>query len=59
MLSFWGRLRRSSDDRRRYERTKRKPAAREWPDLNTYAEVKTEVIESSIAAAVAAGETSP
>ena len=36
------------DDRRRYEQTKRELAAREWPDMNEYAEAKTDVIESII-----------
>ncbi len=49
-LTFRDRLRRNIGDRRRYERTKRELAAREWPDMNDYAEAKTEVIESIIAA---------
>ncbi|HEX8150034.1 MAG TPA: GrpB family protein [Pyrinomonadaceae bacterium] len=57
-LTFRDRLRRDADDRRLYERTKRELAAREWPDMNAYAEAKTEVIESILAAAQAAGETS-
>lgn len=57
-LTFRERLRRNSDDRSRYERTKRELAAREWPDMNDYAEAKTEVIESIIAASQAAGEIS-
>ncbi|HWW74689.1 MAG TPA: GrpB family protein, partial [Pyrinomonadaceae bacterium] len=56
VLTFRERLRRNVDDRRRYEQTKRELAAREWPDMNAYAEAKTEVIESIIAAARAAGE---
>lgn len=55
-LAFRDRLRRNVDDRRRYERTKRELAAKEWPDMNAYAEAKTEVIESIIAASRAAGE---
>lgn len=35
-----------SDDRRRYERVKRELAAKEWSDMNAYADAKTEVIES-------------
>ena len=50
-LAFRDRLRRNDDDRRRYEQTKRELAAKEWPDMNAYAEAKTEVIESIIAAA--------
>jgi GrpB-like predicted nucleotidyltransferase (UPF0157 family) len=57
-LTFRDRLRRNIDDRRRYERTKRELAAKEWPDMNAYAEAKTEVIESILAAARAAGELS-
>jgi GrpB-like predicted nucleotidyltransferase (UPF0157 family) len=58
VLTFRERLRRNGDDRRRYEQTKRELAAREWPDMNAYAEAKSEVIESIIAAARAAGEIS-
>ncbi len=50
-LIFRDRLRRNIGDRRRYEQTKRELAAKEWPDMNSYAEAKTEVIESIIAAA--------
>jgi GrpB-like predicted nucleotidyltransferase (UPF0157 family) len=57
-LTFRDRLRRNTDDRRRYERTKRELAAKEWPDMNAYAEAKTEVIENIIAASRAAGEIS-
>lgn len=49
-LTFRDRLRRHTEDRSRYERTKRELAAKEWPDMNAYAEAKTEVIESIIAA---------
>jgi GrpB-like predicted nucleotidyltransferase (UPF0157 family) len=57
-LTFRDRLRRRPDDRRRYERTKRELAAKEWSDMNAYAEAKTEVIESILAASRAAGEIS-
>jgi GrpB-like predicted nucleotidyltransferase (UPF0157 family) len=57
-LTFRDRLRRNIYDRRRYEQTKRELAAKEWPDTNAYAEAKTEVIESIIAASQAAGEVS-
>jgi len=57
-LAFRDRLRRNADDRRRYERTKRELAAKEWPDMNAYADAKTEVIESILAASRAAGEIS-
>jgi GrpB-like predicted nucleotidyltransferase (UPF0157 family) len=45
-LTFRDRLRRSSDDRRRYEQTKRELATKEWSDMNAYADAKTGVIES-------------
>jgi GrpB-like predicted nucleotidyltransferase (UPF0157 family) len=38
---------------------KRKLAAKEWPDMNAYADAKTEVIESILAAEQATGENSP
>jgi GrpB-like predicted nucleotidyltransferase (UPF0157 family) len=58
ILSFRDRLRRNTDDRRRYEQRKRELAAKEWSDMNAYANAKTEVIESIIAAEEAAGEIS-
>lgn len=57
-LTFRDRLRRDVDDRRRYEHVKRELAAKEWADMNAYAEAKTEVIESILAASRAAGEIS-
>ena len=57
-LVFRDRLRRNTDDRRRYEQTKRELAAKEWADMNAYADAKTEVIDSIIAAEQAAGEIS-
>jgi GrpB-like predicted nucleotidyltransferase (UPF0157 family) len=54
-LAFRDRLRRNSDDRRRYEQTKRELAAKEWADMNAYAEAKTEVIESIIASSPISG----
>lgn len=45
-LAFRDRLRCNIDDRLRYEQTKRELAAKEWPDMNAYAQAKTEVIES-------------
>jgi GrpB-like predicted nucleotidyltransferase (UPF0157 family) len=57
-LTFRERLRRNREDRSRYERAKRELAAKEWPDMNAYAEAKTEVIESILAASRAAGEVS-
>ena len=58
VLVFRDRLRRNQDDRRRYEQMKRELAAKEWADMNAYADAKTEVIESIIAASQAAGEIS-
>lgn len=57
-LAFRDRLRRNIDDRRRYEQTKRELAACEWSDMNAYAEAKTEVIESIIAASTTSGRRS-
>lgn len=45
-LTFRDRLRQNSDDRLRYEQTKRELATRQWCDMNAYADAKTEVIES-------------
>lgn len=58
VLTFRDRLRRNRGDRSRYEQVKRELAAKEWPDMNAYADAKTEVIESIIAASQAAGEIS-
>jgi GrpB-like predicted nucleotidyltransferase (UPF0157 family) len=49
-LTFRDRLRSNVDDRSRYEKTKRELATNEWPDMNAYAQAKTTVIESIIAA---------
>lgn len=49
-LVFRDRLRNNAEDRRNYESTKRRLAAQPWPDMNAYAEAKTEVIESILAA---------
>jgi GrpB-like predicted nucleotidyltransferase (UPF0157 family) len=57
-LTFRDRLRRNTDDRSHYEQTKRELASKEWPDMNAYADAKTEVIESILAASQAACETS-
>ena len=51
MLKFRDRLRANGHDRQIYEETKRKLAAREWPDMNAYAAAKSEVIEGILAAA--------
>jgi len=57
-LTFRDRLRRNSDDRKRYEQIKRQLATQDWPDMNAYAQAKTQVIEDVIAASQAAGEIS-
>ena len=46
VLSFRDHLRTHAQDRRRYEETKRTLAQIDWPDMNAYADAKTEVIES-------------
>lgn len=46
-------LRRSSTDRVLYEETKRKLAAQDWPDMNAYADAKSEVITEIKARALA------
>ncbi|HET7464149.1 MAG TPA: GrpB family protein [Longimicrobium sp.] len=53
-LTFRDRLRRDDDDRRRYEQTKRELATRTWGDMNDYANAKTDVVESILAASAAA-----
>jgi len=57
-LTFQDRLRRNAEDRARYGQIKRELAAKDWPDMNAYAEARTEVMENIIAAAQAAGEVS-
>jgi GrpB-like predicted nucleotidyltransferase (UPF0157 family) len=52
-LVFRDRLRQNSDDRQRYEQTKRELAAQEWPNMDEYATAKTDVIETIIASAQA------
>jgi GrpB-like predicted nucleotidyltransferase (UPF0157 family) len=50
-LIFRDRLRRSSADRDAYERLKRELAAREWADMNEYADAKTPLIEAILSRA--------
>lgn len=45
MLIFRDRLRSDPESRNRYEQTKRALAARNWPDMDTYASAKSEVVE--------------
>jgi GrpB-like predicted nucleotidyltransferase (UPF0157 family) len=58
VLTFRDRLRRSPEDRARYEAVKRRLAAQRWSDMNAYADAKTGVVERILAAAAAAGEAS-
>jgi GrpB-like predicted nucleotidyltransferase (UPF0157 family) len=51
LLTFRDRLRENASDRQLYEATKRRLAAQPWPDMNAYAEAKTEIIEGIFAAA--------
>jgi GrpB-like predicted nucleotidyltransferase (UPF0157 family) len=45
-LLFRDRLRADPGDRDLYERTKRALAEQDWPDMNAYADAKTEVVEA-------------
>jgi len=51
LLLFRGRLRRSRADRDSYEQLKRELAAREWADMNEYADAKGALIEAILARA--------
>lgn len=51
MLAFRDRLRSHSDDRARYERTKRELAAKRWTYVQDYADAKSSVVEAIIARA--------
>ena len=53
-LSFRDRLRTSPQDRAAYEARKRELAAREWEDMNFYAEAKRDVVEAIIARGLSA-----
>lgn len=50
-LTFRDRLRKNDHDRSRYEQTKRALAAQDWPDMNAYANAKSDIIASILAAA--------
>jgi GrpB-like predicted nucleotidyltransferase (UPF0157 family) len=58
VLTLRDRLRTNAEERKRYEDTKRRLAAQSWPDMNAYAQAKTDVIESIMAAAIADGQES-
>ena len=47
-LRFRDRLRTDADDRLAYEELKRELASREWPDMNYYAEAKSDLIAEII-----------
>jgi GrpB-like predicted nucleotidyltransferase (UPF0157 family) len=44
-LRFRDRLRASPEDRSAYERLKRELARRQWPDMNDYADAKTDLVD--------------
>ena len=50
-LIFRNRLRSDREALSRYEAVKRELAAKDWPDMNAYADAKTKVIEEIIASA--------
>jgi GrpB-like predicted nucleotidyltransferase (UPF0157 family) len=58
-LVFRERLRRHPGDRAHYQRVKRELAERDWTYVQEYADAKTEVVESIIARARAAGVAAP
>jgi GrpB-like predicted nucleotidyltransferase (UPF0157 family) len=58
-LTFRDRLVKNADERRQYEQTKRSLAARTWPDIDAYAQAKTEIVERILAAAQASEERPP
>jgi hypothetical protein len=44
MIAFCNRLRSSERDRQRYAKLKRQLAEQDWPDMNAYAQAKTDLI---------------
>jgi GrpB-like predicted nucleotidyltransferase (UPF0157 family) len=58
-LLFRDRLRSDPDDRALYERTKRDLVQRDWPDMDAYADAKTEVVLAIKERARAARPRSP
>jgi GrpB-like predicted nucleotidyltransferase (UPF0157 family) len=48
-MAFREQLRRSPEDRRAYERLKRELAARDWADMNEYADAKSALIAAILA----------
>ena len=51
MLAFRDRLRSSADDRALYGSVKRTLAQKDWPDMNAYAQAKSEIVEEILARA--------
>ncbi|HLJ22753.1 MAG TPA: GrpB family protein [Candidatus Acidoferrales bacterium] len=51
-VRFRDRLRQNAGDRNLYENVKRQLAAQNWPDMNAYANAKTEVVEEILRRAV-------
>jgi GrpB-like predicted nucleotidyltransferase (UPF0157 family) len=52
MLAFRDHLRSNGEDRLRYAALKRDLAKRDWPDMNHYAQAKTELVEQIITRAL-------
>ena len=50
-LRFRDRLRADPADRELYERTKRRPAGRDWTHMQQHADAKTEVVEAILSRA--------
>jgi GrpB-like predicted nucleotidyltransferase (UPF0157 family) len=57
MLLFRDRLRANDEERRRYEETKQRLAARNWNRVQDYADAKSDVIEAIIARATSGERT--
>ena len=55
-LMFRDRLRWSPSDLALYEQAKRRLAQRDWPDMNAYADAKSEVVEAILARAQSDGQ---
>jgi len=51
-LAFRNHLRGHAEDRLRYETLKRKLAKEDWPDMNTYASAKSELVEEILGRAM-------
>jgi len=51
-IAFRNHLRSHAEDRLRYEALKRKLAKEDWPDMNAYAQAKSELVEEIVARAL-------